>query len=155
MGGKVRSMRRLCASALGAAVLTACGSTAQPGNSVGGGGVEQLSGSANLDVPGSSNPESPGTVAAGQAGSSQPLNAGAGVAASLPITLRAQERAPARDVPPSDRLQIALIGAGGQGMSDTRSALHAAGTKLCLQVPHGVGKLREDQDFLVGVLSRQ
>ena len=44
-----------------------------------------------------------------------------GVAASLPITLRAQERAPARDVPPSDRLQIALIGAGGQGMSDTRS----------------------------------
>src|SRR5437868_11406065 len=84
MGGKVRSIRRLCASALGAAVLTACGSTAQPGNSVGGGGDEQLSGSANLDVPGSSNPESPGTVAAGQAGSSQPLNAGAGVAASLP-----------------------------------------------------------------------
>ena len=56
--------------------------------------------------------------------------AGGGVAASLPITLRAQDRPPAQDVPPNERIQIALIGAGGQGMSDTRTALRVPGTEL-------------------------
>ena len=52
------------------------------------------------------------------------------VAASLPTTLlRTQER-PLADVPPSERVQIALIGAGGQGSSDTRTALHVPGTEL-------------------------
>ncbi|PYR55661.1 MAG: oxidoreductase [Acidobacteria bacterium] len=70
-----------------------------------------------------------------------------GVAASLPITLRAQERAPARDVPPSDRLQIALIGAGGQGMSDTRSALHAAGTELTAVADIYDGRLARSKEL--------
>ena len=34
-------------------------------------------------------------------------------------------------------------------------ALHAAGAKLCLQIPHGVGKLREDDDLLVRMLFRE
>src|SRR3982751_1570227 len=52
------------------------------------------------------------------------------VAASLPTTfLRAQQRAQV-DVPPGDRVQIALIGAGGQGMSDTRTALRVPGVEL-------------------------
>src|SRR3982750_2307917 len=53
------------------------------------------------------------------------------VAASLPTTfLRAQERPQITDVPPGDRVQIALIGAGGQGMSDTRTALRVPGVEL-------------------------
>src|SRR4051794_41967829 len=53
------------------------------------------------------------------------------VAASLPTTfLRAQERPQGADVPPSERVQIALIGAGGQGSSDTRTALRVPGTEL-------------------------
>src|SRR5207247_9212474 len=70
-----------------------------------------------------------------------------GVAASLPITLRAQERAPARDVPPSDRRQIALSGAGGQGMSDTRSALHAAGTELTAVADIYDGRLARSKEL--------
>ena len=56
--------------------------------------------------------------------------AGGGVAASLPITLRGQDRPPAQEVPANERIQIALIGAGGQGMSDTRTALRVPGTEL-------------------------
>ncbi|MCA1559477.1 MAG: Gfo/Idh/MocA family oxidoreductase [Acidobacteria bacterium] len=57
--------------------------------------------------------------------------AGGGVAASLPIALRGQDRPQAaQDVPPNERIQIALIGAGGQGMYDTRTALRVPGTEL-------------------------
>jgi predicted dehydrogenase len=53
------------------------------------------------------------------------------VAASIPTTfLRARERAQATAVAPNDRVQIALIGAGGQGMSDTRTALRVPGVEL-------------------------
>jgi predicted dehydrogenase len=52
------------------------------------------------------------------------------LAASVPETLRAQTAPGQRDVPPNERLQIALIGAGGQGMSDTRTALRVPGVEL-------------------------
>ena len=57
--------------------------------------------------------------------------AAGGVAASLPTMLQAQVPDLLKPtVPPSDRLQIALIGAGGQGMSDTRWALRVPGIEL-------------------------
>jgi predicted dehydrogenase len=40
------------------------------------------------------------------------------------------EQAPAAPVAANDNIQIALIGAGGQGMGDTRAALQVAGVKL-------------------------
>jgi predicted dehydrogenase len=51
-------------------------------------------------------------------------------AASFPTMLRAQTPGPVREVPPGDRIQIALIGAGGQGMGDTRTALRVPGIEL-------------------------
>ncbi len=57
--------------------------------------------------------------------------AAGGVAASLPTMLQAQVPDLLKPtVPPGDRLQIALIGAGGQGMSDTRWALRVPGIEL-------------------------
>ena len=57
--------------------------------------------------------------------------AGGVAAASLPTILDAQVPDLLKpNVPPSDRLQIALIGAGGQGMSDTRWALRVPGIEL-------------------------
>ncbi|HEY7057325.1 MAG TPA: Gfo/Idh/MocA family oxidoreductase, partial [Vicinamibacterales bacterium] len=54
------------------------------------------------------------------------------MAASLPATvLEAQLPDLIKpQVPPNERLQIALIGAGGQGMSDTRWALRVPGIEL-------------------------
>jgi predicted dehydrogenase len=51
-------------------------------------------------------------------------------AASFPTMLRAQTPGQVREVPPGDRIQIALIGAGGQGMGDTRTALRVPGIEL-------------------------
>src|SRR5919201_2043065 len=73
--------------------------------------------------------------------------AAGGVAASLPIVLQAQERPAPRDVPPSDRLQIALIGAGGQGMSDTRSALRAPGIELTAVADIYDGRLARSKEL--------
>ena len=58
--------------------------------------------------------------------------AAAGVgAASLPTVLNAQlPPQMTKEVPPNERLQIALIGAGGQGMGDTRTALRVPGIEL-------------------------
>ena len=53
----------------------------------------------------------------------------AAVAASAPTILRAQSPA-SRAVSPNERVQLALIGAGGQGMSDTRVALRVPGVEL-------------------------
>ncbi len=44
--------------------------------------------------------------------------------------LAAQTSAQAQNVSPSDRLRIALIGAGGQGSADTRNALLVGGVEL-------------------------
>jgi predicted dehydrogenase len=45
------------------------------------------------------------------------------------FTLSTQDE-PARPVTANDHIQIALIGAGGQGMGDTRSAVQVPGVKL-------------------------
>jgi predicted dehydrogenase len=51
-----------------------------------------------------------------------------GLVASIPLP-RAQNSA-AQDVPPSDRLQLATIGVGIQGLNDTRAALRVPGIEL-------------------------
>ena len=65
--------------------------------------------------------------------------AASGLAASVPIVLRAQDRPALGDVPAGERIRIALIGAGGQGMYDTRTALRVPGTELtaCADVYDG------------------
>lgn len=57
------------------------------------------------------------------------LKAATGVAASMPIMLRAQG-ASQQTVPPNERIQIALIGAGGQGSFDTKTALRLPGIEM-------------------------
>src|SRR4051795_10664097 len=52
------------------------------------------------------------------------------VAATVPSILRAHTLEQSRPVTPGDRLRIALIGAGGQGSSDTRTALRVPGVEL-------------------------
>jgi predicted dehydrogenase len=58
--------------------------------------------------------------------------AGAGVtaAATSRTILRAQTPGAAQEVPPGDRIQIATIGFGIQGINDTRSALRVPGVEL-------------------------
>src|SRR5438034_10848245 len=60
------------------------------------------------------------------------LEAAAGVTAAVPTVLRAQTQpqTPLQDVPPNERIQVATIGLGIQGQSDTRSALRVRGVEL-------------------------
>jgi predicted dehydrogenase len=71
------------------------------------------------------------------------------VAASVPTILDAQSAPgqPPRDVPAGDRIQIALIGAGGQGMSDTRSALHAPGIEITAVADIYDGRLARSKEL--------
>jgi predicted dehydrogenase len=56
------------------------------------------------------------------------MTAASGLVASIPLP-RAQNSA-AQDVPPSDRLQVATIGVGIQGLNDARAALGVPGIEL-------------------------
>jgi predicted dehydrogenase len=58
------------------------------------------------------------------------LKTATGITASAPIILRAQTAAPTQDVPPGERIQIATIGFGIQGINDTRAALSVPGTEV-------------------------
>jgi predicted dehydrogenase len=62
------------------------------------------------------------------------ITAATGLAAAVPSAVPAQTPAsapaPAQDVPPSERIQIATIGVGIQGISDTRTALRVPGVEL-------------------------
>src|SRR3989442_3430579 len=60
------------------------------------------------------------------------LKAAAGVTAAVPTVLRArtQGTTPLQEVPPNERIQVATIGLGIQGQSDTRSALRVRGVEL-------------------------
>jgi predicted dehydrogenase len=60
------------------------------------------------------------------------LKAAAGVTAAVPTVLRARTQAttPLQEVPPNERIQVATIGLGIQGQSDTRSALRVRGVEL-------------------------
>jgi predicted dehydrogenase len=52
------------------------------------------------------------------------------VTASVPTVLRAQTPPASKEVSPNDRIQIATIGVGIQGGSDTRTALRVPGVEL-------------------------
>src|SRR5439155_17564593 len=59
------------------------------------------------------------------------LKPAAGVTAAAPIVLRARTQATTlQEVPPNERIQVATIGLGIQGQSDTRSALRVRGVEL-------------------------
>jgi predicted dehydrogenase len=60
------------------------------------------------------------------------ITAATGLAAAVPSAVPAQTSAPtpAQNVPPSERIQIATIGVGIQGISDTRTALRVPGVEL-------------------------
>src|SRR4029450_10506073 len=68
------------------------------------------------------------------------------MATSFTTVLRAQTRPP-REVPPNDRIQIALIGAGGQGMSDTRTALRVPGIELTTVADIYDGRLTRSKEL--------
>jgi predicted dehydrogenase len=74
--------------------------------------------------------------------------AAGGVAASLPTILRAQTPAQiTKEVPPNERIQIALIGAGGQGMGDTRTALRVPGIELTAVADIYDGRLTRSKEL--------
>src|SRR3954471_17155348 len=76
------------------------------------------------------------------------LKTAGGVAATLPTLLDAQIPAPlTRDVPPNERIQIALIGAGGQGMGDTRTALRVPGIELTAVADIYDGRLARSKEL--------
>src|SRR5215813_546262 len=59
------------------------------------------------------------------------LTTAAGLVASTSTTiLAANELRPSERIAPSDKIRLGLIGAGGQGMGDTREALKVPGTEL-------------------------
>ena len=56
--------------------------------------------------------------------------AAVGSVTAVPALLHAYELQPQTQVTPGDRVRIALIGAGGQGSSDTRTAVRVPGVEL-------------------------
>ena len=61
--------------------------------------------------------------------------------------LSALQSAPTRTIGPNDHIQIALIGAGGQGMGDTRSALLVPGVKLVAVADCYDGRLAHSKEL--------
>jgi predicted dehydrogenase len=61
--------------------------------------------------------------------------------------LAAQETEPARPVAANDHIQIALIGAGGQGMGDTKTAIQVPGVKLVAVADCYNGRLARSKEF--------
>src|SRR5688572_29554894 len=57
------------------------------------------------------------------------MAAATGVTASIPLASHPQTM-PSGGVSPNDRIQLATIGAGGQGMSNTRTALELTDVEL-------------------------
>jgi predicted dehydrogenase len=58
------------------------------------------------------------------------LKTATGLTVSAPTILRAQTPSQTQDVPPNERIQMATIGFGIQGINDTRAALRVPGTEL-------------------------
>jgi predicted dehydrogenase len=58
------------------------------------------------------------------------MAAASGVTAAVPARVRAQTLSQSQDVSPNDRIQIATLGCGIQGISDTRVALRVPGVEL-------------------------
>jgi predicted dehydrogenase len=68
------------------------------------------------------------------------------MATSFTTVLRAQTR-PQREMPPNERIQIALIGAGGQGMGDTRTALRVPGIEIVAAADIYDGRLTRSKEL--------
>jgi predicted dehydrogenase len=68
------------------------------------------------------------------------------MATSFTTVLRAQTRQQ-REVPPNERIQIALIGAGGQGMGDTRTALRVPGIEVTAVADIYDGRLARSKEM--------
>jgi predicted dehydrogenase len=73
--------------------------------------------------------------------------AAVGSATAVPALLRAYELQPQAQPAPGDRVRIALIGAGGQGSSDTRSALRVPGVELVAVSDIYDGRLARAQEL--------
>ena len=71
----------------------------------------------------------------------------AATAAGLTAPLLAQSQSPARKRSPNDLIQIAIIGAGGQGMSDVRSSLFTGGSKLVAASDIYQGRLTRSREL--------
>jgi predicted dehydrogenase len=69
------------------------------------------------------------------------------MAASVTTLVGAQTPGQSREVPPNERIQIALIGAGGQGMGDTRVALRVPGTELTAVADIYDGRLTRSKEI--------
>ncbi len=73
--------------------------------------------------------------------------AAAGVAATSPSVHVLAETQMAQPASPLDRIQLALIGAGGQGMSDTRTALRVPGVELVAVADVYQGRLDRSKEI--------
>ncbi len=60
--------------------------------------------------------------------------------------LLAAQNVPAQNVSPSDRVRIALIGAGGQGSGDTRNSLNVGGVELAAVADIYDGRLKRARE---------
>ena len=69
------------------------------------------------------------------------------MAASVTTLTGAQTAGQTREVPPNERIQIALIGAGGQGMGDTRVALRVPGIELTAVADIYDGRLTRSKEI--------
>ena len=61
--------------------------------------------------------------------------------------LTAEQAEPAKPVSANDHIQIALIGAGGQGMGDTRAAVEVPGVKLVAVADCYDGRLKRSKEI--------
>jgi predicted dehydrogenase len=75
------------------------------------------------------------------------LKVAGGVAAHTLIGSRMELRAQSRAIGANDHLQIALIGAGGQGQSDTKVALQVPGVKLVAVADCYDGRLEHSKEM--------
>jgi predicted dehydrogenase len=71
----------------------------------------------------------------------------AAATAATTTVLDARQQGGAAPVSPNDRLQIALIGAGGQGMGDTRTALRVPGVELVAAADIYDGRLARSKEL--------
>src|ERR1700720_2629748 len=70
------------------------------------------------------------------------------LAAATSTTILASENIePARPISPSDKIRLGLIGAGGQGMGDTREALKILGTELVAVADLYDGRLARSKEI--------
>jgi predicted dehydrogenase len=83
---------------------------------------------------------------AGAASAALAAGSRAGAEASGRVFTLTKQEEPAKPVAANDHIQIALIGAGGQGMGDTRSAVQVPGVKLVAVADCYNGRLERSKE---------